>query len=101
MDEVQNAFAKIEVDYGTKVMIDKLVESAVQNGPLNEFKMTHRERLQGLLEHFNQKYSGAKPYESVEHLMADMLDDVIDVWIETHEVHEDSNHPCTACWEVS
>jgi hypothetical protein len=50
---------------------------------LKDFKRNRNQELKALMEHFALK-GPEKAYANVEALMADMLDDVIDVWVDAH-----------------
>jgi hypothetical protein len=53
-----------------------------------EFEAAHAGLLADLMEHFA---AAGKPFATPEALMADMLDDVVDVWWDEHFSRED---PC-------
>jgi hypothetical protein len=54
---------------------------------LEKWEAAHRDRLDDLMRHFAHV---GNPYESVDALMADMLDDVLDVWEDDHYSGNDS-----------
>ena len=56
---------------------------------IKDWKSMNADDLEKLYKHMNDH--GAE-YTDVENLLADMLDDVLDLWMESHENDECENH---------
>ena len=59
----------------------KGVVCSMQHQKIDMFVGEHAEQIGWLLVHFKEK---GRPFESVQDLLVDMLDDVIDVWVDGH-----------------
>jgi len=52
-----------------------------KHNKIDAFVEEHAEEIGFLVTHFKEK---CKPYETVQDLLVDMLDDVIDIWVDAH-----------------
>lgn len=62
-----------------------MVLCMLYHSKIEKFKEEHAEEIGWLLTHFRDK---GIPYQTVEDLLVDMLDDVIDVWIDSHRKND-------------
>ena len=66
-------------------LVRKAEACRVLHSKIQEFKLEKALEIGWLLIHFKEQ---GKPFESVEDLLVDLLDDVIDVWVDANQKND-------------